>query len=300
MITVESQVLENLVHLYRTELLEVGYDTATITDNRQLLISYHTIKKRLIPQHPRQVHYANNFTCPTTLQNGLDLLTDKFERGMDLRPHLSKTVNRINTEDKLLYSWNIHHFHLGVTTTEDGFIQHTENVLFAVVTPCDVYYLCIMDHKNWSNIALVQTIHNNWSELISDFKVEGEFCTIFDSQDVAKLRKANINVGITMQDGTGYLPMGMGFTGAGHSAQATLDSIYEIKRIKRLEQAIQNEDESLFHNCPPDLLNQFKQNGIILQMRQNLHALVAYDSISNQDIAKVSHNTLQEDMKSAF
>lgn len=300
MITVDSQVLENIVHLYRTELLEVGYDTVTITDNRQLLISYYTIKKRLIPQYPRQVHYANNFTCPTPLQNGLDLLKYKFERGMDLRPHLSKTVNQINSEDKLLYSWNIHHFHLGEIITEDGFIQRTGDVLFAVVTPCDVYFLCIMGHNNWSNMELVQIIHNNWPELISDFKVEGEFGDIFNSQDVVKLRNANINVGITMKDGTGYLPMGMGLTGAGHSVQATLDSICEINRIKRLERAIQYEDKSLFHNYSPDLLNQFKQNGIKLRMRQSQQYLVVYDSLSNQDIAKKSHNTLQEDIRPTF
>ena len=295
MITIDSKALEDLINIYRAELLEVGYDTSIITDDHQLLITYYTIKKRLIPQCSRQVHYANNFVCPFQLQNGLDLLKDKFERGIDVRPHLSKTIERIDKEDKLLYSWNIHHFHLGEAVTSDGFIQRTGDVLFAIFTPNDVYFLCIMRHDNWSNIELVQIIHDNWPQLISNFKVEGEFAIKFDSQDIKELRKAGLNVGITMRDGTSYLPMGMGFALTGQSAQAVMDSNHEFHRIKRLEQDIQNESETLFEHCSSQLMNRFRQNGIELRIHQAIHALVAYDSKTGQNIAVVPHYTLQEE-----
>lgn len=94
------------------------------------------------------------------------MLENKITNGESLFPHQSKSVSNLTSEDCLLYSWSIHHFHLGETLEIGGFIKRTGPVLFAYVTDDAFYMIDIKQHGTWSDKGLLQTLYENWPSLL--------------------------------------------------------------------------------------------------------------------------------------
>ncbi len=292
---VTSKILDDIVSIYRKELSEFGYDTSMITDNKELLIIYYTISNRLISRCKRCVHFAKEFKCPKELQKGLNLLIDKFEKGENVNPHLSKLSNRTErlNSDKLLYDWNIYHFHLGEIVEEDGFINRTKELLFCMLFPTDVYFIGIMNHGDWSNIDLPQIVHDNWPELLKGFKTYKTNVHFTPSQ-INELRKYNINGAITLKDGNGYIPMGGGLTTSGHSLTAVREASNDNNSIMQLERSIINNPSDYSNNCPPQLLTKFREDGIELRARYQANNIYIYDYKTNLNISVREHLPLKE------
>ena len=98
-----------------------------------IIIQYITLVKRIIPPTPRKILIAKDFTCPPELQEGWEMFRSKVESGEDINPHQSKTMKREGYTDLMLSSWQIHHFHLGVTIQSSGYIERTGDILYAMV-----------------------------------------------------------------------------------------------------------------------------------------------------------------------
>lgn len=238
MATVNIHIYEDLVDIFRREIEEIGYSTAAITDSHDLMTMYFTLRKKLISKRSRKVLYADDFACSTDLQAGLDLLVQKFEAGQDVNPHLSRTMKKMEFPDFMLFDWGIHHFHLGTQQEADGYMSRTGNILYAYVSNDEVRFVKILPHNHWSDLELIETIHRNWPEIISMFKVDGTPEKIFNSDEIASLRKAHINCMISTSDGTSYLGMGMGMMLNGCSALASQEAIHKIHESKRIQEQI--------------------------------------------------------------
>lgn len=207
--------------IMRRELEEAGFDTSGISE-KDLPIKYFTISMRLIEKRPRVIYKAADFVCPPDLEAGLQLLESKITNGDSLFPHQSTSVSRLTTEDKMLYSWTIHHFHLGTTLDNRGFIQRTGPVLFAFVTDDAVYMIDIKPHGSWSDKGLIQKLYDNWPQLLESWKVDGEPVVNFGSEEIKELRKANVNTILMLDDGSSFVGPGFGVTTAGTPADASL------------------------------------------------------------------------------
>lgn len=238
-VTINENLNADLSRIMREELNSAGFDTSSISD-KDIPIKYFTVSLRTIKKKPRTVVKATGFTCPTDLQEGLALLEDKIINGESLFRHQSKSVNKLSTEDKLLYCWSIHHFHLGTTTDASGFITRTGPVLFAFVTDDTVYMIDVKLHGAWSDTSLLQTIHDNWPGLIEAWKVEGKPTIHLESPDIASLRKSNINAIVKLNDGTSYTGPGLGMSTAGTPMVATFKSIEMTRTINKFIRDIKN------------------------------------------------------------
>jgi hypothetical protein len=91
----------------------------------------------------------------------------KVESGDDLSPHLSlgawregytpaaqqigAAVDRWDDKDFLLNVMGFHHFHLGTKLEKKGFVERTDEVLFAFVTRTTFDVLGIFDHSVFEN-----------------------------------------------------------------------------------------------------------------------------------------------------
>ena len=238
MAKINIHIYDDLVKIFRHEIEEVGYPTASITDPYKLIISYFTMRKRLVEKRPRRVYYPQGFTCPEPLKAGLDVLVHKFENGEDVNPHLSRTTKTLEFPDMMLFDWNIHHFHLGTELEPDGYMSRTGDILYAIVSKDEVHFIIIHPHNHWSDLDLIEIVHQNWPELISTFKIDGKPEVAFSSNEIAQLRKAHVNVMITTQDGTGYLGMGMGFMTDGSSGAAALEAVRKAHEAKGVEKIL--------------------------------------------------------------
>lgn len=241
MAIVNIHIYDDLVKLFREEIEEIGYSTAALTNPHDLMVMYFTLRKRLISKRPRKVLYADDFACTSDLQTGLDVLAQKFETGQDVNPHLSRTMEKMEFPDLMLFDWNIHHFHLGTQLEADGYMSRTGNILYAFVSNDTVHFIKILPHNHWSDLELIEILHRNWPETIATFRTEGTPEVVLSSEEIAELRKAHINCLLSTSDGTAYLGMGMGMMLNGSSASASQQVIRKIHEAKIIQKQLVKE-----------------------------------------------------------
>ncbi|GAB2845487.1 hypothetical protein [Hymenobacter ruber] len=228
-----SSLLIEKMDLYRDwltiakhRLTACGFDISQLVHDEEVLLEYFNVLLHLtIPVQPRQVFYADAFSCPPELQAGLLAFIERIESGRNLRPHMSRGVKKVANRDALRYDWGIHHFHLGATLAPDGFVTRTEPILFAWVAHNAVYMLGLYPHGAWTQQEVLQVLYRNWPALLSPYTIRGASLThILTDQEVALARKAGVTVAFQVAEGVAIVPPGGGMPTSKHSFRAVRDS----------------------------------------------------------------------------
>jgi hypothetical protein len=238
---VDVDFYDDWVELLRRELRAAGYPAPSGEPAHDVCFRYYNWKKRSISSGPRKVVEAKDFSAPADLKAGVDLVREKFEKGQDLRPHLSRRIADLNYDNALLDDWGIHHLHLGTTIDSFGFVPRTGPDLFAKVEADQVYFLAVLGHGQWSNQLLVEILHSQFSDSIKQFRLPGfvvDVQIVPSDAEVRALRKGNVSTIIRTRDGALYAPLGGGITTSGLSAQVAQIRDYYFGLMKKLEQHI--------------------------------------------------------------
>ena len=214
----------------------------------KLLELYIYLQKRMITPIKRNVILSNELIYKIThkeinndLINVINIIKMEFENGIDVNPRLSKSLEQISFNDKLLNDWNIYHLHLSnhKNHKEYYFYDRTSQLLFIYLTNSTAYFLDICDeHKNnpviFSQQKLLKIIDDNWHDLLSKYCLnEIVSVDVKDDLNRAIARDKNTFYFETI-NGKVYLPPGGGLTSAGTSQRClkiTDDIINEIKTI---------------------------------------------------------------------
>lgn len=235
--TIQIDLFSEMSRIMRRELEDVGYKV-NIPDDRELMMYYFTMCMRIVKSTPRTVHEAAGFSVPEARREGYEALKKRFERGESVIAHMSKQIKGLKFQDKMLFDWGIHHFHLGTTLEEDGFFKQYDEIVYAIVDEHDVYMIAILGHEHWSDKKLLEIILANWPHLLDPYRVDGKPVVNFSSNEVQELRDANVNVMLTLSDDHGYMGRGIGMTSAGTSSNAMLDTIRIQKELRKIEEDI--------------------------------------------------------------
>jgi hypothetical protein len=221
-------------------LTELGYQLPANQSLHTMTIRYFNVIRRLIPTQPRIVYFACDFITPKEYENALDILKVKFEHGENVNPHLSTTLLKVDFFDDLLNDWGIHHFHLGTVIDKRGFIKRTGPLLFAKVTNQAAYFLKIGQHDGLSEKKLLDTIHDNWPDIIAHYQVKGVLPSNqqMTDEDIRILRKAGITPITQRTDGTIHVAPGGGITLSGNSTLSTRKAINVMNWIRALKKDI--------------------------------------------------------------
>lgn len=223
-------------------------DINKITDEEMPFI-YFNAELRRPEQRVRTVELANGFNCPDDLVDGWERLKSIIEKGEDITPNLSTLVDIVTQKDQMLNEWGVHHFHLG-TEFKKNFIKRTGPLLFALISNDTFYALGIYDHSSWSNLDVVETIHQNWPKAIERYKTNAlDIAYAATSDDIKELRKSYLNSFIKTTDGTVYAPIGGGMTSNGHSVNSIMKAHKQRAFLKKIENDIlTGENESIVKN----------------------------------------------------
>lgn len=219
------------------DIASQGYRIASSESLDSISYKFFNVRHRRLQARPRNFHESSEFQCPANHSNGYQSLKAKLVAGGDVTPHLSKLLLDVNYDDPLLNDWGIHHFHLGQTVEASGFIDRTGPLLFAFVTPDDVYCINVFPHGAWTEQELIKILHRNWPSAIADFKLNGVsgLAHSVSNQDIAKLRKAGVQTMVEVEPGVVYAPMGGGYSTAGTSVRATMQSNKYRRVVRSLE-----------------------------------------------------------------
>ncbi|WP_425628576.1 hypothetical protein [Vibrio neptunius] len=161
--------------------------------------------ERHIPKQKRTLVTTYDFECPPDFEEGYRFFKKTVEEGGDLKPFLSRRVDRLDKEDGMHAQWGIRHFHLGDKFENDGFVSRTGPLIYALIKPEKIYVICIALHGKWCDTEIIKVLHDNWPEVIKPFKVELEQVNARgDQEDIEENREYNLNELIKMDDGTMY------------------------------------------------------------------------------------------------
>lgn len=214
----------------------------------KLLELYIYLQKRMITPIKRNVILSNELIYKIThkeinndLINVINIIKMEFENGIDVNPRLSKSLEQISFNDKLLNDWNIYHLHLSnhKNNKEYYFYDRTSQLLFIYLTNSTAYFLDICDeHKNnpviFSQQKLLKIIDDNWHDLLSKYRLS-EIVSVDVKDDLNRAIARNKNTFyLETINRKVYLPPGGGLTSAGTSQRClkiTDDIINEIKTI---------------------------------------------------------------------
>lgn len=226
----------------RNELSHQNFQHSSL-DDMACAIRLFSWKRRTIDAGNRKINRASSLSVPCELKAGLDLLETAFKSELDLRPWHSKNIAKPNFEDGLLNDFGVAHFHLGQHTEESGYIERTGELLFCLVTASDVYEIGIYDHGEWFELDILDTVDQEWPELLDPFTINGMTVTnpARSREDIQKLRKANINTARQLGSGRLVLPPGGGIATDGTATDAVLEAQQLSRSLKNGEKQIVQE-----------------------------------------------------------
>ena len=170
MANIQINLFEELANIFRQDLEDLGYSTTSLRTPEEVTMMYVTTYERLVSKRVRSIEFANGFQVPSHLQSGFDLLCEKFRNGCSVYPHLSRTTDKMDFQDKMLFDWGIHHFHLGTVIENDGYVNRTGDVLYAIVSEDKVRCLVIQPHNHWADKDLLEIVLANWPELLETWR----------------------------------------------------------------------------------------------------------------------------------
>lgn len=242
--SVEVNLYEDWITIIKSELISQGYSLTGLSDDK-IAILYFALKQRIIEIKPRNVLISQEFSCPPELESGLELIKNKIQNGIDIRPHQSRLLKKIDNKDGLLFDWDIHHLHLGVNIEADGFINRTGPLLYVRFDDENAYFLTVESHGAWTMQELLKIIHKNWPQTIENFRIKDavSLTTNFSDEDLKDLRGAQINSLIEVAQGAIYMGPGWGIVSSGDSGKAVMDKLEHRKALMKLEFQLKNNTE---------------------------------------------------------
>lgn len=225
-----------------------GLQFSSAISKESLVIRYFTYLRKKGGQtpSPRCVHRSNEFVCPLELLTGLNQLVDVLEKGHDISPYLSKQVGNISAIDGMFNDWGVLHLHLGnqPDTRDRRFIARTGPLLFLYLMKDDAYFINVYEHGDWTDNSILQTVQDNWPELIKPFVLEGVIGLSYQytEEQHAALRNKGVSVILQLKDVNGenlvIAPPGLGITTSREAMQDVRSYQGQVKELRKIEEFV--------------------------------------------------------------
>lgn len=212
---------------------EWGMDVSGITSNVPMHY-FNALQRRVMPT-PRKLHISDTFCCPSGFDPNWQAIQRLIATGGDLHPFLSKQVDKAEYTDAMLNDWGIHHLHFRARPQRSG------PLIFARITSGDVYAVSVLEHGEWYEDEIVETIHRNWPDSIRQWRMNGQPAVRLTQDERKTLRKKHCNAFYTTLDGVTYGPIGGGMMTSGYNLFAVMEMDKEHDRLEKVEQLLANE-----------------------------------------------------------
>lgn len=207
-------------------------------------------RMRRISQNARTVHISNHLATSNEYiqhKNAVDNLKKISESGDNISPYQSKTIDRFEYSELLLFDWGIQHLHLGQLQQGQSFADRTGPLLFAMYRDNEAYFIAIFEHGAWAETDLLNIIDSEWPQLLAPFTIKGiiGISPIPSPSETLELRKAGVTAMQQLTSGRIIAPPGGGITTAKTSTIAMMDAQRLARIIHHLEELVSKNENDI-------------------------------------------------------
>lgn len=172
--------------------------------------------KRIINK-PRKISASKNFKVPRNLLSGYEGLIEKIKNGEDVNMYLSNNINNPMFADRLFDDYGCVHFHLG-NELKNRKIKRTGPIALAFVSDNEVFFIEVKDHGSkypytWTDKSVLEILHKEKPHFIQKGKIsrlKDISAEISKAETIKNLRNNGYSFGVTLDDGTVYMPQNFG------------------------------------------------------------------------------------------
>ncbi|MFS4436807.1 hypothetical protein ACMA5I_01200 [Paracoccaceae bacterium GXU_MW_L88] len=262
-----SFVIDNLPYNRRNPALRTQLSHMS---THELLVTWNNWEWRLIAKRPREVVVSPEFRSNRVLkERARDIISvvRDIELGNDLTKYLSRgvrhgyvDVSRKKTHqrrdlDLMLNDWGVHHLHISTVVQDDGFVERSDDIIFAIFRRDHVFLIDIMTHKDWAKEHIMRVIVRNWPEMDFVRKLKGVVGlsrSISDEERLA-LRKVQANTP-TEIDGKVYAAS-EGMVTSGHSLRQSLRAHDMIESYQDFAKQ--------YAYAPDEIIDNVRKHGVV-------------------------------------
>lgn len=206
----------------------IGVTYQSSTPLYTALVDFMNMDLKLINPKPRKVYKSREFLSRAVQFGdirGVNNLVDKINRGFDINYHQSRKVLDPKHNDLLLNDWVIYHFHIGIEKEKDGFFERTKNLVFAMFSSKEAYFIDIRPHGKhgepdvFAKQEFLEIVDRNWPHILTihDHEDAVFFNNRYTDSDINILRKKGYAIGTTCVNGKIVINPGIGITTSGHN-----------------------------------------------------------------------------------
>ena len=248
-----------------SRLIRDQFDKNKISYKRSICLErltarYFEMATRRIQPVPRDVHFSEQIHTSLgelarlrksdgAAQNAWGMvfgLRQHLVDGVNVNNFLSKNISNAHGFDGLLWTYGMHHFHLGRETDKDGFVKRSKYLLFAIVTPTVAYFVDVRRHPKkddtgWVSQELLQIVHSNWPKLIEAKVLHGVSGDELTDEEMQELRRKNMNYPMNIE-GKAVAPLLGGIATDGSSVPCTLLASSLLQELRRQEKVLRHDE----------------------------------------------------------
>ena len=274
----------DLADIIKQQFDKVGISYDNSLDVHDLTARYLEMLNRRVVPTPRKVHFSDEIHDslgkltrePKTEQREKALeawhtvfyICHLLVKGANVTRFLSTGVNNLKSrQDKMLWDFGMHHFHLNRTLKPSNrtlkpsgdFVERSDYLLLAIITGADAYFVDVRPHRDpqgleWVQQDLLNIVHSNWPELIEANILRGiRGGGALTNEELKELRRKGINHTAQLGDDV-IFPLGGGMMTDGSSA---LCRMWTSQLLHEVEQ-----HQSYFEGQPAELRSKLEATGI--------------------------------------
>lgn len=205
-------------------------------------------KMRRIASNQRIVHLSNHLINSSEYSQhkaAIDNLKQLSESGADVTLYQSKTIDRFEYSELLLFDWGIQHLHLGTVQSGQQFSSRTGPLLFAMYKNAEAYFIAILDHGKWAELDLLNIVESDWSHLLDPYTLKGVLgiSPVPTPEETLELRKAGIMAMQQLASGRVLSSVGGGITTAKTSVRAMTEAQKLSRLLHQAENVVQKNEQ---------------------------------------------------------
>ena len=136
----------------------------------------------------------------------------------------------------------MHHFHLSAEPdlNDPRYVKRGGPLVFALVDDCAFYAINVYQHGDWERLSIVESLHRNWPEVISKYRLRGVAPEELEEQKKRTLRKEGIHAALRTADGTVYGINWGPTSSAGIKSESVRDADIWATQIRALQSGLQD------------------------------------------------------------